>query len=147
MRKIAGYLTKNRNEKDKKIAQSTHEKRIHQAEKNFFVEIQNSFLKSLRPYPPFRPTTPSFPLPHGLLSVVGYPPFRPKARSGPSSAPPRRQPRRTNPPASGKFVHLALSFLKKNPYLWTINHYLQTGDNYGLHPNHRHRGHHRFLFL
>ena len=47
MRKIAGYLTKNRNEKDQKIAQSTHEKRIHQAEKNFFVEIQNSFLAKI----------------------------------------------------------------------------------------------------
>ena len=46
-RKIAGYLTKNRNEKDQKIAQSTHEKRIHQAEKNFFVEIQNSFLAKI----------------------------------------------------------------------------------------------------
>ena len=35
MRKIAGYLTKNRNEKDQKIAQSTHENRYIQSGRTF----------------------------------------------------------------------------------------------------------------
>ena len=35
MRKIAGYLTKNRSEKDKKIAQSTHENECIKPEKTF----------------------------------------------------------------------------------------------------------------
>ena len=43
MRKIAGYLTKNRNEKDQKITQSIHEKRTPSSREKLFVEIQNSF--------------------------------------------------------------------------------------------------------
>ena len=35
MRKIAGYLTKNRNEKDQKIAQSTHENGYIQSGRTF----------------------------------------------------------------------------------------------------------------
>ena len=42
MRKIAGYLTKNRSEKDQKIAQSTHENGYIKPRK-LFGEIQNSF--------------------------------------------------------------------------------------------------------
>ena len=51
MRKIAGYLTKNRSEKDQKIAQSTHEnehikprkrKRTHQAKKNFLEKFKTA---------------------------------------------------------------------------------------------------------
>ena len=42
MRKIAGYLTKNRSEKDQKIAQGTHEKRIHQAKKNFLEKFKTA---------------------------------------------------------------------------------------------------------
>ena len=49
MRKIAGYLTKNRNKKDQKIAQSTYENEYIKQGK-LFVEIQNSFLKFLRLY-------------------------------------------------------------------------------------------------
>ena len=36
MRKIAGYLTKNRSEKDQKIAQSTHEKGYIKPRKTFW---------------------------------------------------------------------------------------------------------------
>ncbi|OUN79846.1 hypothetical protein B5G04_13740 [Bacteroides sp. An51A] len=36
MRKIAGYLTKNRSEKDQKIAQSTHENRYIKPRKTFW---------------------------------------------------------------------------------------------------------------
>jgi len=36
MRKIAGYLTKNRSEKDPKIAQSTHEKGYIKPRKTFW---------------------------------------------------------------------------------------------------------------
>ena len=36
MRKIAGYLTKNRNEKDQKIAQSTHENGYIKPRKTFW---------------------------------------------------------------------------------------------------------------
>ncbi|OUN81450.1 hypothetical protein B5G04_03995 [Bacteroides sp. An51A] len=59
MRKIAGYLTKNRSEKDQKIAQSTHGNGYIKSRKTFWrsskqllntsrrkkllVEIQNSF--------------------------------------------------------------------------------------------------------
>ncbi len=42
MRKIAGYLTKNRSEKDQKIAQSTHENGIHQAKKNFLEKFKTA---------------------------------------------------------------------------------------------------------
>ena len=42
MRKIASYLTKNRSEVGRKIAQSTHENEYIKQEK-LFVEIQNSF--------------------------------------------------------------------------------------------------------
>ena len=41
-RKIAGCLTKDRNEKDLKIAQSTHENGYIKPGRTF-VEIQNSF--------------------------------------------------------------------------------------------------------
>ena len=44
MRKIASYLTKNRSETGRKIAQSTHENEYIKQEKKLFVEIQNSFL-------------------------------------------------------------------------------------------------------
>ena len=37
MRKIAGYLTKNRSEKDQKIAQSTHE--------NEYIKPRNEYIK------------------------------------------------------------------------------------------------------
>ena len=43
MRKIAGYLTKNRSETGRKIAQSTHENEYIKRRKKLFVEIQNSF--------------------------------------------------------------------------------------------------------
>ena len=43
MRKIAGYLTKNRSEKDQKIAQSTHENEYIMTREKLLVEIQNSF--------------------------------------------------------------------------------------------------------
>ncbi|WP_041584123.1 hypothetical protein [Phocaeicola salanitronis] len=36
MRKIAGYLTKNRSEKDQKIAQSTHESEYIKSRKTFW---------------------------------------------------------------------------------------------------------------
>jgi len=36
MRKIAGYLTKNRSEKDQKIAQSTHENEYIKPRKTFW---------------------------------------------------------------------------------------------------------------
>jgi len=36
MRKIAGYLTRNRSEKDKKIAQSTHENGYIKPRKTFW---------------------------------------------------------------------------------------------------------------
>jgi len=36
MRRIAGYLTKNRSEKDKKIAQSTHENGYIKPRKTFW---------------------------------------------------------------------------------------------------------------
>ncbi|WP_346710790.1 hypothetical protein [Phocaeicola salanitronis] len=36
MRKIAGYLTKNRSEKDQKIAQSTHENGYIKSRKTFW---------------------------------------------------------------------------------------------------------------
>ena len=42
MRKIAGYLTKNRNKNEQKITQSTHENEYIKPRK-LFVEIQNSF--------------------------------------------------------------------------------------------------------
>ena len=45
MMKIAGYLTKNRSEKDQKIAQSTHENEYIMTREKLLVEIQNSFSK------------------------------------------------------------------------------------------------------
>ena len=42
IRKMASYLTKNRSEVGRKIAQSTHENEYIKQEK-LFVEIQNSF--------------------------------------------------------------------------------------------------------
>ena len=52
------------------------------------------FLRA-RPSLPFRPTTPSFPLPGAFLSVVGYPPFRPQALYSLTSASPKHGPEKT----------------------------------------------------
>ena len=43
MRKIAGYLTKNRNEKDQKKSPKAHTKTDTSSREELFVEIQNSF--------------------------------------------------------------------------------------------------------
>jgi len=55
MRKIAGYLTKNRSGKDQKNAQSTHENECIKPRK-LFGEIQNSFLVKGRIHVSFRKT-------------------------------------------------------------------------------------------
>jgi len=49
MRKIAGYLTKNRREKDKKIAQSTHE--------NGYIKTRKTFWRNSKQLLSFRPVS------------------------------------------------------------------------------------------
>ncbi|OUN82593.1 hypothetical protein B5G04_03255 [Bacteroides sp. An51A] len=57
MRKIAGYLTKNRSEKDQKIAQSTHENGYIKTRKTFWrnsKQLLKQVLKKLGCIPPYR---------------------------------------------------------------------------------------------
>ncbi|WP_346710108.1 hypothetical protein [Phocaeicola salanitronis] len=49
MRKIAGYLTKNRSEKDQKIAQSTHENGYIKPRKTFWRNSKQ--LLNIRKHP------------------------------------------------------------------------------------------------
>ncbi|OUP27376.1 hypothetical protein B5F25_19180 [Bacteroides sp. An19] len=50
MRKIAGYLTKNRSEKDQKTAQSTHENEYIKPRKTFWRNSKQLLKFSLRLY-------------------------------------------------------------------------------------------------